>query len=253
MIQNASTRVVRFERIDSTNAEARRLAAAGDRGPLWLVAEEQTAGRGRLGRDWVSEPGNLYATLLFPLAIGAEASGQLSFVAALAAHDVCSQFVKDGMVSIKWPNDILIGGAKACGILCEVVSTQPTVVALGCGLNVAHAPSDTPYPVTALARHGAAPHLPEVFRALAKQLDNRLRQWDGSRGFSATKADWQARAIGLGSQASIISSGNDRTGRFVGLADDGALLLELDSGERTAVHAGDVRFAELERLRSAAP
>ncbi len=142
--------VIHFGRIDSTNAEARRLADQGEQGPLWLVADEQTAGRGRMGRTWVSQPGNLHATFLFSIAAGPEVAAQVSFVAALAVHDMVTALLPSLRPRIKWPNDVLIGGAKFCGVLPEIVGTSPTRIAIGCGVNVAHAPKDTPYPVTNL-------------------------------------------------------------------------------------------------------
>ena len=143
-------RVLHFERIDSTNAEARRLAEAGGRGPLWIWADEQTGGRGRMGRSWVSEPGNLYATFLFAIATEQQAATQLSFVAALAVHDMAAVLRPEWDVRIKWPNDVLVEGAKFCGILAEVVGTAPTTIAIGCGVNVDHAPQGTAYKVTCL-------------------------------------------------------------------------------------------------------
>ena len=142
--------VTHFDRIDSTNLEARRLADEGERGPLWLLADEQTGGRGRLGRNWVSEPGNLYATFLIAIAEGPQAAAQVSFVAALAVHDTVTRLRPGLAARIKWPNDVLIGGAKFCGVLPEVVGTNPTRIAIGCGVNIAHAPEGTPYPVTCL-------------------------------------------------------------------------------------------------------
>ena len=161
MILDTGHPVRHFDRIDSTNLEARRLADDGERGPLWLWADEQTLGRGRLGRSWVSEPGNLYATFLFSIAEGPHAAAQVSFVAALAVHDTVVALRPGLSPAIKWPNDVLIDGAKFCGVLPEVVGANPTRIAIGCGVNIAHAPEGTPYPVTALGggsrcRGGAA-------------------------------------------------------------------------------------------------
>ncbi|MBI2719536.1 MAG: biotin--[acetyl-CoA-carboxylase] ligase [Rhizobiales bacterium] len=238
--------VRRFAAIDSTNSEAQRLAAAGEAGPLWIRADVQTAGRGRLGRHWVSEPGNLHATLLFPVAAGPVVAAQVSFVAALAVHDVVSRLLPAIRVAIKWPNDVLVGGAKVAGILAEVVGSAPTRVALGCGLNVAHAPEGTPYPVTALAHHGVSLSIDSIFEELGSALWQRLRMWDEGRGFAAIRRDWLERAVGLGG----LARSGEIEGRFVGLAADGALMLELPGGHRRLVHAGDVRFAELDALRA---
>lgn len=249
MILRERHRAVHFERIDSTNSEARRLAEQGERGPLWLWADEQTGGRGRLGRTWVSEPGNLYATFLFPIAGGPEVAAQVSFVAALAVHDLVTALLPDVKPLIKWPNDVLIGGAKFCGLLAEVATSNPTAIALGCGINVAHAPEGTPYPVTALARHGAMPEVKSIFQELDARLSNRLAIWDEGRGFAAIRADWTMRAAGLDGDAVAMLGDREMRGIFRGLASDGALILELADATHKHIHAGDVRFAAIEAMR----
>jgi BirA family biotin operon repressor/biotin-[acetyl-CoA-carboxylase] ligase len=235
-----------FDRIDSTNLEARRLADLGECGPLWLLADEQTGGRGRLGRNWVSEPGNLYATFLFAIAEGPQAAAQVSFVAALAVHDSVVELRPGLEPRIKWPNDVLIGGSKFCGVLPEVVGADPVRIAIGCGVNIAHAPEGTPYPVTALG-HGLT--VAQVLAVLDQHLTHRLAQWDEGRGFSAIRQDWAARALGLGGGVSATAGPRRVTGTFQGLAADGALILCEADGTLTAIHAGEVSFAELEALR----
>src|SRR6476646_7487966 len=117
----AGVRLVAHEVLGSTNAEALSLARQGESGPLWVVADRQTAGRGRRGRAWISEPGNLYASLLLTDPAPAERWPQLSFVAALAVYDaviaVASAFAP--RLAIKWPNDLLLDGAKFAGVLIE--------------------------------------------------------------------------------------------------------------------------------------
>jgi BirA family biotin operon repressor/biotin-[acetyl-CoA-carboxylase] ligase len=235
-----------FDRIDSTNLEARRLADDGERGPLWLWADEQTLGRGRLGRSWVSEPGNLYATFLFSIAEGPHAAAQVSFVAALAVHDTVVALRPGLSPLIKWPNDVLIEGAKFCGVLPEVVGANPTRIAIGCGVNIAHAPQGTPYPVTAL---GADLAVEAVLRALDLNLTRRLDAWDQGRGFHLIREAWGSRALGLGAEVSATAGTKQLTGTFKGLAADGALLLEEACGTLTHIHAGEVTFAELESMR----
>ena len=235
-----------FDRIDSTNLEARRLAELGERGPVWLVADEQTLGRGRLGRSWVSEPGNLYATFLFSIAEGPQAAAQVSFVAALAVHDMVMDLRPDLSPRIKWPNDVLVGGAKFCGVLPEVVGETPTRIAIGCGVNLAHAPRGTPYPVTALGG-GIAPVT--ALQHLDTSLTRRLAQWDEGRGFAAIRDDWAKRALGLGGAVTATSGTRQLTGTFMGLAADGALMLAEADGSLTPIHSGEVSFAELEALR----
>ena len=239
----AGHRLIHFERIDSTNAEARRLAESGERGPLWIWSDEQTGGRGRLGRSWVSEPGNLYVTCLFQTEAAAAAAAQISFVAAIAVHELAARLLPKADFLLKWPNDVLMGGAKFCGLLAEVVDTNPTRIALGCGINLAHAPKGTPYPVAALGPQFTPD---EVLRTLALSFWNWLKIWDEGRGFPAIRAAWLERTAGVGREVSV----DGLAGRFEGLAADGALLVTLADGTQKQIHAGEVRFADIEKLRS---
>jgi BirA family biotin operon repressor/biotin-[acetyl-CoA-carboxylase] ligase len=262
--------VLHFDRIDSTNAEARRLADAGERGPLWIWADEQTGGRGRMGRKWVSEPGNLYATFLFAIAQGPGVAAQSGFVTALAVHDTVMALCPDLAPRIKWPNDVLIDGAKFCGVLPEVVGAAPTSIAIGCGVNIAHSPRDVPYPVTHLipyVRHPGESRGPassgspafagmtdkttaveSFLQELDSNLSKRLKIWDEGRGFAAIREAWSEHALGLGG---AVSSGEIH-GTFQGLGADGALIMLCADGSRKHIHSGEVKFAELERLRQIA-
>jgi BirA family transcriptional regulator, biotin operon repressor / biotin---[acetyl-CoA-carboxylase] ligase len=239
----AGHRFIHFERIDSTNAEARRLAEGGECGPLWIWSDEQTGGRGRLGRTWVSEPGNLYVTFLFQTAAPAQEVAQISFVAAVAVHELASHLLPEESFLLKWPNDVLMNGAKCCGLLAEVAGIEPTRIALGCGINLAHAPIGTPYAVASL---GSEFTPEQVLPELAAGLSKWIGIWDEGRGFPAIRKAWLESAAGVGKEVSV----DGTTGRFEGLGADGALLITLGDGTRKQVHAGDVRFAKVERTRS---
>ncbi|MGE3831218.1 MAG: biotin--[acetyl-CoA-carboxylase] ligase [Parvibaculaceae bacterium] len=237
-----------FTEIDSTNAEAHRLAARGEAGPLWLVADRQTAGRGRLGRHWISEPGNLYATILFTITAPSPVVGQVSFPAALAVHETAASVLPKGAdgLAIKWPNDVLLGGAKFAGILAETLNQNADgtiTLAIGFGINIAHAPQGTPYPVTTLAQRGANVAPMDLHVVLAKALTKWLAAWDEGRGFDAVRREWLSRASGLGRTFAATSGRTALSGAFVGLGDDGAMILELADGSRRAVHSGEVRLA----------
>src|SRR3954470_13498402 len=147
--------VLSFDELDSTNAEARRRAEAGEGGPVWITAARQTAGRGRRGRNWSTETGNLAATLLTSTDVPAAEAAQLSFVAALAACDLADTCVGQGAARLKWPNDVLVFGKKAVGILVES-GARPDGrlwLAVGIGVNLAHAPIDTERPATCFAEY----------------------------------------------------------------------------------------------------
>jgi BirA family transcriptional regulator, biotin operon repressor / biotin---[acetyl-CoA-carboxylase] ligase len=238
LILASGHRVIRHDRIDSTNAEARRLAEAGERGPVWIIAGEQVAGRGRLGRSWVSEPGNFYGTLLFTLHAAPEVATQIGFVAALAVRDAAAELRPDAQLRLKWPNDVLMNGAKLSGLLSEIVAHPPTSIALGCGINLAHAPNGLAYPV---AKIGAQVEPDGMLPRLDAALAQYLRVWDEGRGFAAVRAAWLQHALGVGERIAI----NGLDGVFEGLADNGGLSLKMDDGSRKTVHAGDMRMGAM--------
>ena len=236
-------RVIHFERIDSTNAEARRLVASGEHGPLWIWSDEQTGGRGRLGHTWISEPGNLYVTCLFQTWAAEIAAVQISFVAAIAVYETVARLAPKDHFLLKWPNDVLKGGAKFCGLLSEIVGTNPTHIALGCGINLAHAPVIADYPVTNLGRK----HRPQtVLSAFSLELWRWLEIWDEGRGFPAIRSEWLQRSVKSGERVTV----DGMVGTFDGLGHDGALLVTLADGQQRPVYAGEVQFAEIEKLRS---
>ncbi len=241
-----SARLIHFEAIDSTNAEAHRLAKEGQRGPLWIVSDLQSQGRGRLGRQWVSEPGNLYATFVFTLQGSALAASQIGFVAALAIHDTAAAVLPRGArpLRIKWPNDVQLDGAKFAGILPETVAQSADAhltVALGMGVNIAHAPEGTPYPVTALARHGARITPCECLDILDRSLQRWLTAWQEGRGFADIRKAWLAHAAGLGQEFHATVNQNEVRGKFTDLSDDGAMILALSDGSLKQIHSGEVR------------
>ncbi|MCA0434183.1 MAG: biotin--[acetyl-CoA-carboxylase] ligase [Proteobacteria bacterium] len=244
MIADAPVR--RYASVDSTNLEAQRLVAEGERGPLWIVADEQTAGRGRQGRNWASLPGNLYSTFILTLEGAAATVPQLGFVVALAVHDVASVYVAPERARLKWPNDCLVDGAKLSGILCEVFTQKPVTVGLGCGINVEHAPIGLAYPAAALSHFGKGPKLPDVFGLYQRALDYRFRQW--SSGFPGIAAEWGSRALGIGEEIVVTDGAARLQGQFSGLADDGAMIVDAAEGRRL-VRAGDVTIPSLEALR----
>ena len=147
----AGIRHERFATVGSTNAEALARARNGERGPLWISAERQTAGRGRRGKAWSSPPGNLYATLLVIEPCASALAPQLSFVAGLAVHDTVAETASKfaTALELKWPNDLLLAGKKLAGLLIESES-RPFAVAIGFGVNCAMHPADTAYPATDL-------------------------------------------------------------------------------------------------------
>lgn len=221
----------------STNADLAARLAAGKAIPegFWLRAERQTAGKGRAGRQWLDEFGNLFCSTVVNLRPGDPAPATLALVAGLATHDALAVA---GPV-LKWPNDLLIADAKVAGILCEMVGRA---VIVGIGVNVAAAPSLPDRATTALAHHGDRRDAAAVLDMLAASFAERLAGWRGA-ALSDTLAAWEARATPRGTAISVHAEGpahNSVTGAFDGLADDGSLRLRLADGSIRAIYAGDV-------------
>jgi BirA family biotin operon repressor/biotin-[acetyl-CoA-carboxylase] ligase len=243
---SAPPRILTYPVLDSTNAEARRLADAGERGPLWITAERQTAGRGRRGRAWSTGEGNLAATLLFTCDRPPAEAAQVAFVAALAVAETFDAFVPPSLVSIKWPNDVLVDGRKAAGILIEsgTSASGGLWVAAGCGLNLARAPTDAERPATAAAEHlkGEVTAVPSAAAALSILSDafaRRLEAWE-TYGFPVVADAWSARAAGLNRACVARLEEETLEGVAEGLEPDGALRLRLASGAVRRITAGDV-------------
>ena len=235
----AGARLIVLDTIGSTNAESLRLARSGERGPLWVVARSQTAGRGRSGRTWVSEPGNLYASLVLGNPAAAERLPELSLVTALAVHDAVAGRIPGlaSRVMLKWPNDLLIDRNKFAGILVEGEAGN---VAIGIGVNCVHHPAGTDYPATDLATAGVRTSPEGLFALLSAAMVTRLGQWDRGAGFAAIRTDWLARATGLGKPIRVRSDGGELSGSFEGIDDTGRLVLRKPDGTMQTVSAGDV-------------
>ena len=231
------------ETLSSTNTEALLRARAGEAGPLWITARRQTAGRGRRGKEWVSTPGNLYATLLLCDPAAPERAPELSFVAALAVYDAVAgpaAVLRDAL-AFKWPNDILCRMRKLAGILIESeVTSVGLAVAIGIGVNCRQHPADVAYPATDLASAGAAVAADDLFFALSGTMARRLGQWQRGAGFAGIRADWLAHAQGVGKDIRVRLPGRELHGRFEALDEHGRLLLRLADGTVQTVTAGDV-------------
>jgi len=231
-----------FDEIDSTMDEARRRAAAGEAGPLWIMARRQTAGRGRRGRAWVSPAGNLMATLLLrPDRTPAEAA-TLSLAAALAVADLFDT-VLPGLCRLKWPNDPLLNGKKAAGILLESSAKSPEhldFLAIGVGANLAWHPEEAPYPVTDLkAESGVLLAPEEALERLAAAREQRYAVW-AAEGIEPIRRAWVARAHGLGGKITVTLASERFEAVFQGLDGNGACLVRLPDGSVRAISSGEV-------------
>lgn len=238
--------MVELDEIDSTNAEAARRAQDGRLGPTWIWAKSQSSGRGRQGRPWVSEPGNLYCSALLSDGLELRSLTQLGFVAGLAVYDAARRSLAPAPadLSLKWPNDLLLNGAKLSGILLESTNVPHLglAVAVGIGVNVAHSPprSATAYETTHLSAHGKAADLRHTFEHLARAFAEWHEVWDFGAGFVRVRDTWMDRAQGLGKTVTVKMPDQKLTGRFDRLDDDGAMIMRLENGQDRRILVGDL-------------
>jgi BirA family biotin operon repressor/biotin-[acetyl-CoA-carboxylase] ligase len=257
----AGYRLASYDTIGSTNAEAMARAHAGDQGRLWIVSGEQTAGRGRRGRVWETERGNLAASLLSVFEPAPDVPATLGFVAGLALIDALQSVSGDLRMSLaldggslaadarrrfalKWPNDLLLDGAKLAGILLEGVALAPgrQAVVVGIGVNIRRAPSGTPYAATSLAEAGVAVTAEALFEALAEAWVGYAAIWAEGRGFAAIRYAWLVRAAGRGAPIAVDLGGDVRRGTFETIDETGRLVVRGQDGRTDTIAAGDVHF-----------
>ena len=241
--ETSGVRLIAYESLRSTNAEALARGRAGERGPLWVTAAEQTAGRGRRGNLWVSEPGNLYASLLMTDVAPAAHLPELCFVAALAVRDAVCMAAPElaSQLRLKWPNDLLLNGSKLAGILIEAESVGgQTITAAGIGVNCTHHPETLTYAAISLAAHGQAVAPAALMTKLSRTMLARLAQWDRGAGFAAIRAEWLSHAAGIGGDIHVRLSDRELSGIFETLDHAGRLMLRLPGGGLEAITAGEV-------------
>ncbi len=234
-------RVEWFDALDSTSEEAKRRALGGDPGRIWFVADSQTAGRGRHGRDWRSPIGNFHGSALIVSPCDMAAAPQLGFVAGVAARAAIADLGAAG-VRLKWPNDLLSDGAKLAGILLEGWSVGPgrQAVSVGIGVNLAFHPENLAYPtqdVSALV--GRKVGVREFLEALATRFDEKLGAFARGAGFPAIREEWLRHAAGLGEPLRATTAQGVREGVFHGLDPHGRLLLRRQDAIET-IESADI-------------
>jgi len=243
--REAGYRLEVHQTVGSTNAMALERARAGDPGPLWIVSPHQTSGRGRRGRRWETQAGNLAASLFLVLDGAPQQASTLSFAAGLALYEALAPVMPDGRrLRLKWPNDLLADGAKLAGILLEAerLSDSRLGLVIGIGVNVVEAPGGLPYRATALADLGLRLKANDLFGLLSESWTEILSLWDAGRGFSTIRALWLDRAAGLGEEVTVNLGGEVFRGVFETLDQDGCLIVRNPDGTCRTVGAGDVHF-----------
>jgi BirA family biotin operon repressor/biotin-[acetyl-CoA-carboxylase] ligase len=234
--------LVALERTDSTNEDALALAAASAPEGTLVWARAQSRGRGRRGRSWSSPPGNLYASFLLRPRRPPNETAQIGFIAAVALAEALERLLPpDRRIGCKWPNDLLVDGAKISGILLEAAAAQGLVeaVVVGIGVNIASFPAELPYRATSLAASGAPGEVEAVLEVLAERLLFWYERWR-REGFMPIRRRWLDFATGLGGPVEVRLPRETLTGRFAALDATGALDIELPDGRRRLVSAGDI-------------
>lgn len=227
------------DKIDSTNDEARRLSAAGFGHGTVVSAVEQSAGRGRRGRSWMSPPGNLHCSILLDRGPDPAAAPQLTFVAAVALRDALADLAITIDFRVKWPNDVLCAGAKIAGMLLEQAGE---FIILGVGVNVVAYPETALYPATSLAKTGSGASADDVLAGFCDRLGHWYDIWR-EQGFAPIRRAWLEVAVGVGMPVTArLADESVLTGRFKGLAEDGALELADENNHIRRILAGDVFF-----------
>lgn len=227
----------------STNADLAARLAGGEYLPEgeWLVADRQTAGRGRLGRAWSDGFGNFMGSTVVRLGAGDPPAPTLALLSGLAVYESLAALVPDaGALRLKWPNDLLLDGAKLGGILLEMASGT---VIVGIGVNLRLAPAVVGRAVASVAAYGTQISRDEFAAKLAASFETELRRWR-SAGLAPMLRRWQSAAHPKGTRLTVVPPGEEAIeGAFAGLAEDGNLLLHLDDGSVRTIHAGDVLLA----------
>ena len=245
-------RVERWAALTSTSDRARELAVVGDRGRIWIVADEQLAGRGRHGRIWASPPGNFYASALLIDPCATEFAPQLGFVAGIAAQRAAADL--GVRARLKWPNDLVVDGAKLAGLLVEGVTIPGKRLAgiVGIGVNVVSSPEGLPYPATSLTQCGGERHTARaLLERLVPRFDEALAIWGRGAGFARVREAWLASAAGLGGRVAVSNGNGAREGRFEGLDPRGSLILNRN-GVLETIESADITLIPTNSVASPA-
>ena len=257
----AGYRLAAFDQIGSTNAEAMQRARDGERGPMWLVTTDQTAGRGRRQRAWISPRGNLASSILEVMDVTPAVAATLGFAAGLSLEAALRAVSIEATLraggadpfrfGLKWPNDVLAGGQKLSGILLEAEAVPAGLaVVVGIGTNVIAAPEGTPTPATSLNALGIQIGAEELFHALSDAWVEFRGIWDNGRGFAEIRKRWLERAAGLGEKVAINTGAAAVEGIFDTIDEAGCLIVRTAEGKRVPIAAGEVYFGSAASARA---
>jgi BirA family biotin operon repressor/biotin-[acetyl-CoA-carboxylase] ligase len=261
--QSAGYHLAAFDQIGSTNTEAMARARDGERGPMWFVTSEQTAGRGRRQRAWIAPRGNLASSILEVMDVAPAIAATLGFAAGLSIERALQQVSLEANMRragsdplkflLKWPNDVLIEKQKLVGISleAEAVAGNRLAVVAGIGTNVVAAPEGTPTPAISLATLGVHIGAEELFAALSDAWVEFRGIWDDGRGFGEIRKLWLERAAGLGERVAIQTGSATIEGTFDTIDETGCLIVRTQEGKRMPIAAGEVYFGSVASVGAA--
>ncbi|EJF88721.1 biotin--[acetyl-CoA-carboxylase] ligase [Bartonella tamiae] len=245
-----------FECLESTNHLAIDLAKTYKCDRHWIVADEQTSGRARRGRDWSSPKGNLYASLLLIKDIHPNTAAQLGFVAGVSLADAITKCLYEhnldtNIVRLKWPNDVLLCDDKSAGILLELVQLSQYEYALiiGIGLNVAFNYKLAPYPTQSLKSIGVTTTCQTIFSYLSEFWVQNYYLFLQPDGAVAIRNKWLSYAARLGKRIKILNGNEIIEGDFEGLDHDFNCLVNIGEPQSKKITAGDVFFGGAASLK----
>jgi BirA family transcriptional regulator, biotin operon repressor / biotin---[acetyl-CoA-carboxylase] ligase len=257
----AGYKLAAFDQTGSTNSEAMARARDGERGPMWFVTTEQTAGRGRRQRAWIAPRGNLASSILEVMDVTPAVAATLGFAAGLSLEVAVRSISLEAALraggadpfkfALKWPNDVLAGRQKLTGILLEAEAVPGGLaVVVGIGTNVVAAPEGTPTPATSLRALGIQISAEELFRALSDAWVEFRGIWDKGRGFAEIRQLWLERAAGLGENVAINTGAATIEGIFDTIDESGCLIIRTAEGGSVPVAAGEVYFGSAASVRA---
>jgi BirA family biotin operon repressor/biotin-[acetyl-CoA-carboxylase] ligase len=251
---SAGYRLESFDQVGSTNSAAMERARIGERGPMWFVTTEQTAGRGRRQRPWIAPRGNLASSVLETIDLSPATAATLGFAAGLALEAALRAVTGPAAIgfSLKWPNDVMTGEGKLSGILLEAEALPggSLAVVVGMGTNVVAAPERTPVPATSLAALGLEISAEQLFASLSDSWTECRGIWDNGRGFGEIRRRWLALAAGLGQPVSVHTGHTTVSGIFDTIDDTGCMIVRTSTGDRIPISAGDVHFGAAATARA---
>ena len=237
--------IIRKEITGSTNEDIALLAKQNAEAWTVVQALEQNSGRGRHGKTWDSQRGNLFMSLLLRPAVGSGRWGELSFLSAVAVATILSEYIKSQSIEVKWPNDVLINGKKIAGILLEVLDfgAKTPAVIVGIGINISRKPKEFEYPVTCIQDYkNEITSSDEVLTSLLHSIVHWFRIWEND-GFDMIRTEWMKRAYKLDGTVEVEGkNGSSAKFKFKGIDAEGAMLLDDENGTRNLYRAGTVRF-----------